>query len=80
MPLLISAHVIFQFSALFLGETKVSEEKKSAVNEALAWLERFLHGRKWLAGDSCTIADVSTYATVSSLAVSFVSFASTNFK
>ncbi|KAK6638249.1 hypothetical protein RUM44_008678 [Polyplax serrata] len=54
------------FPVLYLGETKVTEDKKTALHEALAFMEKFLHGKKWLTGDSCTIADISAFASISS--------------
>ncbi|KAL0272557.1 UNVERIFIED_CONTAM: hypothetical protein PYX00_005485 [Menopon gallinae] len=54
------------FPVLFLGETKITQEKRDSLNEAISFLEKFLHGRKWLTGDNYTIADISTFATMSS--------------
>lgn len=56
---------------LFLSKSTISDEQRNAIDEALGWLEKFLDGQKWLAGDFFTIADTAIYATVSFLAVRF---------
>ena len=40
-----------------------------AVNEIYSFVESFLDGRKWVAGDSVTIADFSSITTLTSLDV-----------
>lgn len=55
------------FPLLFLGETKISEDKKNSLNEAIGFLEKFLHGRTWLCGNSYTLADISIYVSLSSI-------------
>ncbi|CRK97493.1 CLUMA_CG010882, isoform A [Clunio marinus] len=55
------------FPALFLGETKISDEKRKQVYEAFGFMEKFLTGRKWFCGDKMTIADLSILASLSSI-------------
>lgn len=56
------------FPALFLGEKKVSQEKKDSLNQAFGFLETFLEGKKWLAGgDHYTIADIANVSSASSI-------------
>lgn len=60
----------FQFPALFLGETKISADKRGHLNEAFTFMETFLENMKWFCGDTPTIADLSVYASLSSIVVS----------
>lgn len=62
--------LLFQFNALFLGESVITEEKKKAVFEAFGWLNSFLSKTKYVASDKPTIADLSIIATISGLIVS----------
>ncbi|XP_026320406.1 glutathione S-transferase 1-like [Hyposmocoma kahamanoa] len=55
------------FPILFLGETVIKQNLKDDLNNALNFLETFLNGSKWVAGDNCTIADTSIYASLSSI-------------
>lgn len=55
---------------IYLGETKIAEEKRNQVYEAFGFLEQFLDGRKWFCGNNMTIADLSILASVSSIIVS----------
>lgn len=58
-----------QFPALFLGEKKITDEKRNQVFEAFGFMEKFLDGRKWFCGDNLTIADLSILASMSSVLV-----------
>ncbi|CAO1403684.1 unnamed protein product [Diamesa tonsa] len=55
------------YPVIYLGETKISEEKRNQVYEAFGFLEQFLDGHKWFCGDNMTIADLSLLASVSSI-------------
>ncbi|KAF2901366.1 hypothetical protein ILUMI_04824 [Ignelater luminosus] len=45
----------------------VPPEKAAEIIEAYEFLEKFLEGNKWMAGDDVTLADLSLIATVTSL-------------
>lgn len=61
---------IDQFPALFLGETKISDEKREKLNEALEWVNLFLEGNQYVAGgDSPTLADLSILVSVTTIVV-----------
>lgn len=47
------------------------EANVQAMKEAYDSLNRFLEGRKWLVGDSFTVADISCATTASCACVSF---------
>nr|APC23399.1 GSTd6 [Liposcelis entomophila] len=55
------------FPLIWLGETKISEKLRKSLNEAIGFLDKFLHGRKWLCGNNYTIADISILASLSSI-------------
>jgi len=55
------------FPALFLGEKKITDEKRNQVFEAFGFMEKFLDERKWFCGDNLTIADLSILASMSSV-------------
>ena len=52
----------------------VSQEKKDLLIEAYGHLEKYLDGKKWLCGDSYTIADISVVTTLSSIQVHHLSY------
>lgn len=52
---------------MFRGAKEMEEEAIDKVKEAYSFLECFLEGREWLAGDQITIADLCNGAVVSSL-------------
>ncbi|XP_071443786.1 glutathione S-transferase 1-like [Hetaerina americana] len=54
---------------LLLGKSVISTEAKRDVEEAYHFLEKFLDGHDWVAGDNMTIADFCCVSTVSSLDV-----------
>lgn len=53
---------------LFRGE-EYNEESANKLNEALGWLDAFLDGRAFVAGDNLTIADISIVVTMTNLEV-----------
>lgn len=55
---------------LVLKETNiVPHEKAAEIIEGYGFLEKFLEGNKWMAGENVTLADISLIATVTSLDV-----------
>lgn len=52
------------------GETKVPDDKRQALYEALGFLEEFLGMGKYAAGDELTIADIALVASIASFYVS----------
>lgn len=48
------------------GDKTINDEDKEKANTIYGLLEKFLEGRKWIAGDSITLADFSLVPTVSS--------------
>jgi glutathione S-transferase len=55
---------VFQLPVLFGGQD-AKPEKLEKINEALGYLNQFLRGQDWVAGDSMTIADICLVVTVS---------------
>nr|QGZ00473.1 glutathione S-transferase delta4 [Glyphodes pyloalis] len=55
------------FPILFLGETEIKQNLKDDLNASLGFLDQFLSGSKWVAGDNITIADTSIFASLSSI-------------
>lgn len=53
---------------LFRGE-EYDEQKADQLDEALGWLNTFLEGRAFVAGDNLTIADISIIVTITNLEV-----------
>jgi glutathione S-transferase len=51
---------------------EIPEEKKNNIRSAYAFLETFLEGNDYLAGNHYTIADMCCIATVSSIVVIFI--------
>lgn len=62
----------FQFNALFLGESVITDEKKKPLFEAFALLNEYLEKAKYVAGDNVTLADLSILATISGMIVSSI--------
>lgn len=61
---------MFQIPMLFRGE-EYNEENAAKLDEALGWLDTFLDGKAFVAGDDLTIADISIIVTITNLDVSF---------
>ena len=59
--------VIFQKPIRLEGVKIVPEEKKKAAQLVYQYIETFLDGKKWVAGDTVTVADMSFVSTVTSL-------------
>lgn len=59
--------MFFQFPVLFLGETKISDEKRKQLTEAFEYLNTFLEGNDWVAGDKVTIADLAILSSLSTI-------------
>lgn len=58
------------FKPVFLQQTStIAEEKMNRLNEGYEQLNKLLEGKKWLVGDSYTLADICCVATTSSAAV-----------
>lgn len=55
------------FPALFLGEKKIPDLLRKAMTDALEFLNTFLEGSSWIAGNDVTIADLSLLASISSI-------------
>ena len=60
----------WQFPVLFLGKTIVDEFDKQEIYKVLGFLEKYLEGNTWVAGDKLTVADIACVASISSIAVS----------
>ena len=56
------------------GDPNVSAEKVEMLNNTYDILEKLLEGRKWMVGDSYTLADISCASTLSTLSVSSIFF------
>jgi glutathione S-transferase len=59
---------------LWEGVTAISEKQKANLYEALSYLDIFLEGSPWVAGNNMTIADFACVTSVSSMVVSSYSF------
>lgn len=57
---------------LFLGEEEILDEHKTSLDEALGFLDIFLEGNDFVAGNKLTAADCSLVASVSSIVVSMI--------
>ncbi|XP_075981690.1 glutathione S-transferase 1-like [Anticarsia gemmatalis] len=55
------------FPILFLGETEIKKALKDDLNTTIGFLETFLTGSEWVAGDQPTIADTCIYASLTSI-------------
>lgn len=55
------------FPILFLGEDQIFDEHKQPLEEALGYLDVFLEGNDFVAGNKLTVADCSLVASVSSI-------------
>ena len=58
---------VFQFPLVFLNDLKQSEAGHANVNNNLALLETFLTRSSYLAGESLTVADLATFANISTM-------------
>ncbi|KAJ3663886.1 hypothetical protein Zmor_008106 [Zophobas morio] len=54
-------------SVLFKGKNSLDQEDRKAANECYGFLESFLDGREWVAGENLSIADYSLLASISTL-------------
>lgn len=61
---------MFQFPIVYQGEDQILDETKQPLEEALGFLDVFLEGHDFVAGDKLTVADCSLVASVSSIMVS----------
>lgn len=52
------------------GGAPFDEEKKKKLDEAYGFLDKYLEGGKWAAGDNYTLADIALAASVSTAEVS----------
>lgn len=53
---------------LFKGEP-YNEDNAAKLDEALGWLNTFLEGRAFVAGDNLTVADITIVVTISNIDV-----------
>ncbi|EEZ99064.1 glutathione S-transferase 1-1 [Tribolium castaneum] len=51
------------------GKTTIDDKDQEDLNRVYAFIEAFLEGKQWIAGDCVTIADYNLYATVSAMNV-----------
>ncbi|KAJ9576911.1 hypothetical protein L9F63_006529 [Diploptera punctata] len=55
------------FPVLFRGKTTVDADLKEGIHDGLSFLEKYLEGKPWVAGDKMTIADFACVASVTSV-------------
>ncbi|XP_066262499.1 glutathione S-transferase 1-like [Euwallacea similis] len=55
------------YPIIYLGEDQILDELKQPLEEALGFLDVFLEGNNFVAGDKLTVADCSLVATVANL-------------
>lgn len=66
--------MVWQFPVIFLGETKIGDDKRKSLHEAFNWLNDFLANGSYVAGGQApTVADIFTLASISSVVVSRIS-------
>lgn len=51
----------------FAGKKSIDQKDKDSINEAYGFVEAFLKGHQWVAGDFISVADYSLVSTISSL-------------
>ncbi|XP_063915032.1 glutathione S-transferase D7-like [Zophobas morio] len=56
-----------KLSVLFKGKNSLDQEDRNAANKCYGFLESFLDGREWVAGENLSIADYSLLASISTL-------------
>lgn len=56
-----------QHPLLFFGETVIPESAKQGIRDVCALMEVFLKDAEYFAGNEITLADISIYATLSSI-------------
>ena len=62
-----------------LGQkSSISKEMLDGCKEAYSCLDKLLEGKKWLVGNSYTLADINCVTVASSISVSFLIFIKTN--
>lgn len=62
-----------QFPIIYQGETRIADDKRTALYEAFALLETFLADGPYVAGTAQpTLADIYAMATMSSIVVSAI--------
>lgn len=52
------------------GATEITDDQIKSCNEVLKWINEFLTGSKWMAGNEITIADTTMLGTLSTYIVS----------
>lgn len=55
------------YPAFFAGATTIPDDKRKALVEAFEYLNTYLQGNNWVAGNHVTIADLAILASVSSV-------------
>lgn len=63
----------YWYPVMFAGAS-FDEEKKKKLDEALGFLDKFLEGKTFAAGDSITVADASLAASVSTIEIAGIDF------
>ena len=61
----------FQKPVLFKGGNDIARSELYLLSEAYKLLDNMLKDKKWLVGDSYTLADISNICTVTTVQVSF---------
>lgn len=64
----------YQRPVLFEGVKNISQAKRDVLNAAFGFLETFLNGNKYVAGDNVTIADLSIYASIATIVVRWMCY------
>lgn len=55
---------MLQQGILLFGKTNITDDEKKGIVEAYDFVEKFLQGNDWVAGDTLTIADFSFVTTI----------------
>jgi glutathione S-transferase len=58
---------VFQKPILFKGKTVIDDADRDNMSEAYQFLNTFLEGKQWVAGDFISVADYSLISSVSSI-------------
>lgn len=61
----------FQFPVIYQGETRIKDDQRQKLFEAIDWLNTFLEGHEYVAGtQNPSIADISLFNSVANIVVS----------
>lgn len=64
-------NLCIQFPVIYQGETRIRDDQRQKLFEAIGWLNTFLEGHEYVAGtQNPSVADISLFNSVASIVVS----------